>query len=119
MVALTVLSFGYELYRATMQTGVSPHDSLASLGMLVPLYLLGLGLAYAVRRGHRWGLWGVLAYAALALVTSLTYYNPVVLPARQPGVIDWVENIAYTAMVAVVAFKAALALRASSRVRAV
>lgn len=111
LVALTVLSLGYELYRATVMAGTSAHDSLGSVAMLLPMYALCLWFAFRMRRGERWALWAVLAYCVIALAASLFYYNPVVMPARKPGLFDWFEDLAYTAMVFVTAVLSINALR--------
>src|SRR5690242_13684466 len=84
LIALTVLSLGYELYRATVMAGASPHDSLGEVALLVPPYALGIWLGWRARRGDRWALWAVLAYCVIILAISLLYYNPVVMAARQP-----------------------------------
>lgn len=111
LVALTVLSLGYELYRATVMAGTSVHDTLGDVALLVPPYALGLWFGWRMKRGERWALWAVLVYCVLILAISLLYYNPVVMAARQPGVIDWFEDLAYTAMVLVTAYLATNALR--------
>lgn len=111
LVALTALSLGYELYRATVMAGTSAHDTLGGVAMLAPTYALGLWFGHRMRRGERWALWAVLVYCILVLAASLLYYNPVVMAERQPGLFDWFEDLAYTAMVFVTAFLATNALR--------
>jgi hypothetical protein len=111
LVALIVLSLGYELYRATVMAGTSPHDSLGETALLVPPYALGIWFGWRVRRGERWALWAVLVYCVLILAISLLHYNPVVMAARNPGVIDWFEDLAFTSMVLVTAYLTTNALR--------
>jgi hypothetical protein len=32
------------------------------------------------------------------------YYDPIILPARHPGLIDWVESVAYLGLLFIAAF---------------
>ena len=102
MIALTTLSLGYELYRATAMAGVSVHDSFEGVVLLLPLYVVGVVLASRADAGHRWAAGAVLGYSGIVLAISLLHYNRVVMPVRQPGPIDWFEDVAFTAMVALV-----------------
>jgi hypothetical protein len=64
-----------------------------------PFYVIGFGLAVLVRTGWPWATWtGLLATTAL-IGMSILYYSPVVmLPQRQPGPIDWLEDKLYTGL---------------------
>ena len=37
------------------------------------------------------------------ILVSVLYYNPRMLPARRPGIIDWVEDLVYTGLLFVAA----------------
>lgn len=102
MIALTTLSLGYELYRATVMAGVSVHDSMGETLALLPVYAMGVVIAARAQAGKRWAARALLGFTGITLAISLLHYNRVVMPARQPGPIDWFEDIAFTAMVALV-----------------
>ena len=115
MIALTSLSFVYELYRATIMAGVSVHDSLESALLLTPLYAGGIALAVLSDRGRWWATWSVLGFTTICLAISLFHYNRIVMPARDPGLVDWFEDIAFTAMVALVLVRSLGLLRRRRR----
>ena len=82
-----VMSFAYELYRATVKRGTSRHDSM-------PLFLQqGVGL-YVIAG---------LALSVGMIVVSIFYYNPKIMLERQPGLIDWIEDLVFTGLLFVAA----------------
>jgi hypothetical protein len=42
--------------------------------------------------------WTTLAFGVALILVSIFYYSPVMLPQRQPGLIDWVEDKLYTGL---------------------
>lgn len=54
-----------------------------------------IGLMFANVGGAAWiG----LAYAVISIGVSVLYYNPVVMPERDPGLVDWVEDLVFTGL---------------------
>ncbi len=100
LVAAFVLSLVYELYRATVKAGTSAHDSRASfVKNNVVLYVaaaLVIGLLFA---GFEWAPWVGLMFTAVVTAASILYYNPRILLERDPGVVDWFEDMVFTALV--------------------
>lgn len=100
LVAAFVLSLTYELYRATAKAGVSPHDSTASfVKNNIPLYLVAALVIVLLFAGFEWAPWVGLVFSAVVTAASILYYNPRILLERNPGVVDWFEDIAFTSLV--------------------
>ncbi len=99
LVAAYILSLTYEVWRATAKAGTSRHDSMrAFVTQGVPLYLAAavvIGLLFA---GVSGAAWIGLVFSVLLILVSTLYYNPTVLMERQPRMVDWVEDIAYTGL---------------------
>ncbi len=101
------LSIVYELYRATVSAGTSEHDSIGGFVAQLPLYAVAalvIGLLFA---RHRRAAWIGSAFCATVIVISIGYYNPVVMLDRQPGLVDWIEDLVFTGLM----FAAAAQLR--------
>jgi len=93
------LSCGYELWRATARAGVSEHDSLSAfLRQDIPLYVVAavvISLLFADVGGAAWiG----LAFSIVVILASVFFYNPQVMPKRQPGLFDWFEDLVFTGL---------------------
>jgi phosphatidylserine synthase len=99
LVAAFALSALYELYRATAKAGTSKYDTMRTfLTQGVPAYAVAFALAVLVRSGWPWVAWATLAVAVALILVSIFYYSPTVLPHRQPGPIDWLEDKLYTGL---------------------
>jgi hypothetical protein len=112
------LSIVYEAYRATAKEGVSPHDSLGGFFAQLPNYAIAalvIGLLFA-RRRHAVPIG--LAFCALAITISIGYYNPVIMLERQPGIIDWIEDLVFTGLLFAAAAQLLNHLVSSRRERA-
>jgi phosphatidylserine synthase len=103
LLAATVISVVYELWRATARAGVGPNDSMADWLKGLPLYAGALVVVLLLLAG--WELAPVLglAYGVLASLASILWYGPTILCGRRPGIIDWVEDRVFTMLVAIVA----------------
>ena len=95
-----VLSLVYELYRATVKAGTSAHDSLASfVKNNVALYVVAALVIVLLFAGFAWAPWVGLIFAAVVTAASILYYNPKIIVERDPGVVDWFEDLLFTALV--------------------
>jgi hypothetical protein len=99
LVLAYVLSVTYELWRSTAKAGVSRHDTMRGFvvqlgGLYLPAAIV-IGLLFA---GVTGAAWVGLAFSLLLIVVSTLYYNPVILVERQPALIDWIEDIAFTGL---------------------
>jgi hypothetical protein len=89
----------YELFRSTAKAGTSRYDSTRwLLTQGTPFYVIGFGLAVLVRTGWPWVTWTGLLMAVTLIGVSIFYYSPIMLPQRQPGPIDWLEDKLYTGL---------------------
>jgi phosphatidylserine synthase len=97
LIATFALSLLYELYRSTAKKGTSRYDSMRSfLTQELPFYAIVLVLAVLVRTGWPWVSWIALVVGVGLIIVSIIYYSPTVLPQRNPGPIDWLEDKVYT-----------------------
>jgi hypothetical protein len=102
IVAFT-LSIVYELWRATAKAGTSRHDSIrAFLIWDLWLYVIGAIVIALLFAGVPFAAWVGLIFSALLVLISVFYYNPVMMPERTPGLIDWFEDLVYTGLLFVV-----------------
>lgn len=98
LTAFTVSAL-YELFRSTAKAGTSRYDSTRRLlTQGTPFYAIGFGLAVLVRTGWPWATWTGLLVTMALIGVSIFYYSPIVLPQRQPGPIDWLEDKLYTGL---------------------
>ena len=94
------LSLAYELYRATMKAGTSPHDSLTAFVRTdLALYVVATVVIGALFAGFDWAPWAGLIFSAVVVAVSILYYNPKIMLERDPGVVDWFEDLVFTALV--------------------
>ena len=99
--ALSVL---YELYRATIKAGVSRHDSLRTfVSQGLPLYVAAAIVIAMLFAGFTWAAWVGLIFSVALILVSIFYYNPRIMLERQPGMIDWFEDLVYTGLLFVAA----------------
>lgn len=47
--------------------------------------------------------WIGLGYTVISIGVSVLYYNPAVMPERDPGLVDWVEDLVFTGLLFVAA----------------
>lgn len=103
LIAASIFSILYELYRATLKAGVSRFDSMRSWLLALPVYAVAIGIAVLVRTGWLWTVWLTLVLSVTLIGVSIFYYGPVALPPRRPGVIDHFEDRVYTGLLFVAA----------------
>ena len=99
LVAAYAMAFAYELWRATAKAGVSRHDSMrvfVQQGLMT--YAVAAAVIGSLFAGFSWAPWLGLLFAAAIILVSLFYYNPRVMLERQPGLIDWAEDLAFTGL---------------------
>ena len=96
------LSLGYEVYRDIAKAGVSPFDTFNPA--LALFYLIGFGMTVLVRTNQRWAWWLVLLFTLGLIALGTFYYDPVILPARHPGPLDWFEGVAYLGLLCIATF---------------
>ena len=99
LVSAFVISLAYEVWRATAKRGTSRHDSWAGLlQQLGTLYLASAVVIALLFLGVTGAEWIALVFSVLIIGVSLFYYNPVVMLERDPGLIDWVEDLTFTGL---------------------
>jgi hypothetical protein len=100
LVAAFVLSLVYEVYRATVKAGTSAHDSPASfVKNNVALYVVAALVIALLFAGFESAPWVGLIFTAVVIAASILYYNPKIIVERDPGVVDWFEDLLFTALV--------------------
>jgi hypothetical protein len=100
LVVAFALSLTYELYRATVKAGTSPHDSVAAFVKTdLALYVVAALVIGSLFADFRWAPWVGLIFSATVTTVSILYYNPKIMPARKPGIVDWFEDLAFTRLV--------------------
>jgi hypothetical protein len=93
------LSLVYELYRATTKAGTSRHDSMQSfVRNNVGFYIVATIVIALLFAGPEWAAWIGLLFSGGAIIASIVYYNPIIMLARAPGIIDWFEDIVFTGL---------------------
>lgn len=103
LVVTYALSLGYEVWRATVKNGVSKHDTVRAVLLLLPLYVIAgvvIGLLFA---GIGWAPVVGLVFSVAMIVVSIFYYNPTIMLERKPGLVDWFEDLVYTGLLFVAA----------------
>jgi phosphatidylserine synthase len=103
LVVTFVISLAYELWRATSKAGTSRHDSPKAFVQQLPLYVVAAAVITALFVQVAWAGWVGLAFCVVMILVSLLYYNPVIMLDRQPGIIDWVEDLVFTGLLFVAA----------------
>ncbi len=104
LIVTFALSLAYELYRATVKSGVSEYDTMRGFVMFLPFYVVGFGLAALALVDALWASWVVLVGMIALILGSIFYYQPAYMTVRKPGPIDWFEDMVYTGLLFVVAF---------------
>ncbi|HXH25553.1 MAG TPA: hypothetical protein VNI78_09910 [Vicinamibacterales bacterium] len=98
------LAMVYELYRATMKAGVSEHDSMEVFVLSgLPVYVVAAAVIAALFAGFRWAVWAGFVMSVALILVSIFIYNPRIMLERQPGLIDWVEDLTFTGLLFVAA----------------
>jgi hypothetical protein len=103
LIATFTLSFGYEaIYRYIVKAGVSAFDAWSFSEIM--FYLIGFGMTFLVLAERFWVWWIELLFLLVLIAIAIFYYDPIMLLARHPGLIDWMEDTVYTGLLFVVAF---------------
>lgn len=97
------LSIVYELWRSTAMLGTSEYDNMSAFWALSPLYIAAAFIIFALFKGYSWSTRVGIAFSVLLIFVSIFYYNPQMMLVRQPGLIDWFEDFAYTGLLFVTA----------------
>jgi hypothetical protein len=92
------LSVAYEYYRAAARAGVSRHDSMAVFVRQLPIYAVAAAVVAALFIGVPGAAWIGLIFSVLGILVSIFHYNPTIIMERQPGVIDWFEDMVFTGL---------------------
>jgi hypothetical protein len=103
LVATFVLSFLYELYRATIKAGTSRHDTTRAFVQGLVVYVVAAAVIAALFMGFAWAPWAGLVFSLVAIAVSIFYYNPKIMTERQPGIVDWLEDLVFTGLLFVAA----------------
>jgi len=102
------LSLIYEFWRATAKAGTSQYDSMRAFVQGLWLYVLAAIVIVLLFVGVPFAAWIGLVFSVLVILVSIFYYNPKMMPARQPGLFDWFEDLVYTGLAFVTATLLAL-----------
>ena len=97
------ISVAYELWRATAKAGTSRHDTMSNLFWGLVLYAVSATVIVALFLGVGWAPWAGLAMSVGWILNSIFYYNPTIMLERQPGVIDWIEDLVFTGLLFIAA----------------
>jgi hypothetical protein len=93
------LSIAYELYRSTAKRGVSRHDTMRGfVTQVFTIYLAAAVVIVLLSTGQPRAAWVGLAFCVIMILISIFYYNPVIQVERQPGLIDWFEDLVFTGL---------------------
>ncbi|MGU3645204.1 hypothetical protein ACLBXX_09570 [Microbacterium sp. C23T] len=92
------LSLIYEFWRATARAGVSRYDSMRAFLQGLWLYVLATVVIVLLFLGVPFAAWIGLVFSVLVILVSIFYYNPKMMPAREPGLFDWFEDLVYTGL---------------------
>ena len=103
LIVTFAISLIYELWRATAKAGTTRYDSLREFAKLSWLYVLAAVVIVLLFVGVPFAAWVGLVFSLAVIVVSIFYYNPQMMLARKPGIIDWVEDLVYTGLLFVVA----------------
>jgi len=114
LLAAHAMAFAYEFWRATAKVGVSQHDSLKVFVRqgLATYAVAGVIIASLFAR-LAWAPIAALVFSVCIVLVSIFYYNPKIMLERQPGLIDWIEDLVFTGLhfVATAQLSYALAVR--------
>jgi hypothetical protein len=104
LIAAYALSLVYELWRATAKAGTTRHDSMRTFlteGLL--LYVLATVVIVLLLVDARGAAWIGLSFAVVFILVSILYYNPRIMLEREPGLLDWWEDLLFTGLLFVAA----------------
>ena len=110
LVATFLLSITYELYRATVRAGDSEYDSTRAFVEQLPLYAVATAVIVGLFTGDDWAALVGLAFCLAVILVSILYYNPRIMLARRPGLLDWFEDLVFTGLLFVAAAQLIYAL---------
>jgi hypothetical protein len=100
LLAAFLLSLVYEIYRATAKAGTSRYDSVdAFVKNNVALYVVAAVVIGLLFVGFDWAPVIGLVFSVVVIVASILFYNPRILLDRQPGIVDWFEDLVFTGLV--------------------
>lgn len=98
------LSLVYELWRSIAKAGTSRHDSMrVFVTQGIVIYVVAAVVIYLLAAGVTASAWVGLVFSVVSILVSIFYYNPVVMLERQPGLVDWIEDLAFTGLLFVAA----------------
>jgi hypothetical protein len=69
----------------------------------IPLYMLAGIIIALLFAGREWAASVGLIFSVAMICVSIFYYNPQIMLARQPGIIDWFEDLVFTGLLFVAA----------------
>jgi phosphatidylserine synthase len=97
------LSIAYEAWRTLARRHVSTHDSPAAFLKGLPIYVVALAVIVMMFLAVPGANWIGLVLSLAGIGVSIFYYNPTIMMARAPGVIDWIEDMVFTGLLFVAA----------------
>ncbi len=104
LVATYTLSLVYELWRATAKAGATRHDGMdVFLKQDLILYVMAVIVIALLFLGVTGAAWVGLIFSVVFILVSIFYYNPKIMLEREPGLIDWFEDLTYTGLLFVAA----------------
>ena len=69
----------------------------------IPLYALAAVVIALLFTGRQWAASVGLIFSIAMICVSIFYYNPRIMLARKPGIIDWFEDLVFTGLLFVAA----------------
>lgn len=103
LIVTFAISLLYEVWRATAKAGTSRHDSTKAFWQQLGLYVVAAAVIIVLFIGVVGAAWIGLAFSVMMILVSVLYYNPVIMLEREPGPIDWVEDLVFTGLLFVAA----------------
>lgn len=97
------MSLVYELWRATAKAGTSRHDSMRVFLQGAIIYVLAAVVIVLLLVEVTGAAWIGLVFTIVSILVSIFYYNPTVMLEREPGIVDWIEDLAFTGLLFVAA----------------
>lgn len=97
------MSLLYELWRATARAGTSRHDSMTGFLQQLVTYVIAGVVIVALLAGWSWSAWAGLVVSVVGILVSIFHYNPVIMLEREPGIVDWIEDLVFTGLLFVAA----------------
>lgn len=97
------ISLLYEIWRGLAKAGTSRHDSPKALAQQLVLYVVAAAVIAALAAQVAGAAWVGLVFSVVMILVSVFYYNPVIMLEREPGLIDWLEDLLFTGLLFVAA----------------